>query len=144
MSVAWNDVLHNLDTQNSWEALRNIIRRAEERAVPKKRRRVKNRPLWMRQNVIRVVRKKKRLWKMYQATREYEEYLAYKNVEKEVRGLVPKAKRKFERKLAKEAKRKPKLFYSYIKSKMANRQSVGQLKEKTPIMYHLIMKWRMF
>ena len=39
------------------------------------------------------------------------------------------AKKKLERKLAKEAKRKPKMFYSYLKSKMSNRQSIGPLKD---------------
>ena len=50
----------------------------------------------MQKNVLRIIRKKKRLWKTYQKSKDYEEYLAYKCVEKEV---VREAKRKFERKL---------------------------------------------
>jgi hypothetical protein len=84
----------------------------------------------MQQNIIRVIRKKRRLWKVYQRSKEYEEYLAYKRVEKEVRSLVTKAKKKFERKIAKEAKRKPKQFYSYIRSRTVNRQTVGPLKDE--------------
>ena len=78
-------------------------------------------------------RKKRRLWATYQKSKDYEEYLAYKRVEAETRRLVRQAKRKFEKKLAKEAKRKPKMFYSYLKSKTSNRVSVGPLKENEQV-----------
>ena len=80
-----------------------------------------------------IIRKKRRLWATYQKSKEFEEYLAYKNVERETRRLVRQAKKKFERKLANEAKRKPKLFYAYLNSKMSNRHSVGPLKDKETI-----------
>ena len=83
----------------------------------------------MQQNVLRTIRKKRRLWSTYQQSKEYEEYLAYKRVEKEVRYVVRAAKKKFERSLAKEAKKKPKQFYAYLKSKTSNRQSIGPLKD---------------
>ena len=41
-----------------------------------------------------------------------------------------KTKKKFEKKLAKEAKKRPKMFYSYLRSKTANRSSVGPLKDE--------------
>ena len=43
------------------------------------------------------------------------------------------AKNKFEKKLAKEAKKKPKMFYSYLRSKTANRSSVGPLKDEAVV-----------
>ena len=41
---------------------------------------------------------------------------------------VRKAKKRFEKNLAKNAKKNPKAFWSYLKSKTANRESVGPLK----------------
>ena len=99
------------------------------RKSPTKRRRISSRPLWMQQNIMRIIRKKRRLWNTYRKSRDYEEYLAYKKVQDETQKLVRQAKRKFERKLAKEAKQKPKLFYSYLKSKSSNKQTVGPLKD---------------
>ena len=49
-------------------------------------------------------------------------------MEKEERRSVKHAKRTYEKKLAKEAKKNPKEFYSYLKSKTQNRESVGPLK----------------
>merc|ERR1712030_23581 len=52
---------------------------------------------------------------------------AYRNVQKEVQKSVKKAKRNFERKIAKDENKKA--FYSYMKKKTSNRVSVGPLKE---------------
>ena len=86
----------------------------------------------MQQNIMRVIRKR-RLWATYKKSKQYEEYLAYKAVEKETKKLVLQAKKKFEKKLAKEAKKKPKMFYSYLRSKTSNRSSVGPLKDNDAV-----------
>ena len=132
-NVNWDEYLRDLDAENSWIRFKERLQQAEDRCVPRKRRRVGNNPIWMKKNIIRVVRKKRRLWKRYKVTKDYEEYLAYKRVEKEVRNIVKNAKKRFEKKLAKEAKKNPKRFYAYMKSNTSNRQSVGPLKEGNTI-----------
>jgi hypothetical protein len=82
----------------------------------------------MTMNVMRTIRKKRRLWKVYKESKDHAEYRAYKKVEKAVKDSVRKAKKKFEKNLAKDVKKNPKAFYSYLKSKTSNRQSVGPLK----------------
>ena len=124
----WVTQLDSLNTLQSWDSIKGSIQEAENKSVPLKRRRISTRPLWMQQNVMRVIRKKRRLWETYRRSKDYEEYQAYQKVQKEARMLVRRAKRNFEKKLAKEAKRKPKLFYSYLKSRTSNKQSVGPLK----------------
>ena len=79
--------------------------------------------------IMRIIRKKRRLWKTYTSTSDYQAYLNYKEVENTVRKSVRNAKRKFERKLAANAKKDPKAFYAYLKSKTSNRENVGPLKE---------------
>jgi hypothetical protein len=46
-----------------------------------------------------------------------------------VKDSVRKAKKTFEKSLAKDVKKNPKAFYSYLKSKTSNKQSVGPLKD---------------
>ena len=58
--VEWPNVLHDLNAVESWEMFKGKVKQVEANAVPSKRRRVKSRPLWMQQNVIRVIRKKKK------------------------------------------------------------------------------------
>ena len=59
--------------------------------------------------------------------------LAYKKVEKFVKDAVRKAKQNFEKKLAKDVKKNPKAFYSYLKSRTSNRVTVGPLKDGVEI-----------
>ena len=127
--IDWEQELVNIDADQQWIKFKSIIDKVQSKHVPLKKRRAKNRPLWMNRNIIRTIRKKRRLWKVYTKSRDYDELLAYKSVEKTVQMSVKKAKRKFERKLAKKAKKNPKEFYAYIKSKSSNRESVGPLKD---------------
>ena len=64
-------------------------------------------------------------------TSDYQAYTNYKEVEKSVRKAVRNAKRNFERKLAANAKKDPKAFYTYLKTKTSNRENVGPLKDGT-------------
>ena len=82
---------------------------------------------------MRLIRKKRRLWRFYttdpRAKEDYNQFEAYKKVQKEVQTAVKNAKRNYERKLAKDCKRNPKAFWSYMKKKTSNRVSVGPLKD---------------
>ena len=109
-----------------------VLDREVQRFVPKKERKKGSKPLWMNKNIMRMIRKKRRLWRSYstdQRTRkDFASFEAFKKVQKEVEKAVKAAKRKLERRLAKNSKRNPKAFFSYIKKKSSNRVSVGPLK----------------
>ena len=109
-NVDWSACLDNLDTLQTWDFIKEKIKSAEAHSVPMKRRRVASKPLWMQQNILRIIRKKKRLWNTYQKSKMYEEYLAYKCVEKEVKSLVRRAKKKFEKK----QKKKRRILNSFM------------------------------
>jgi hypothetical protein len=127
--VDWEGEMTGLDTNQSWGMFKEKLEKAQDSAVPRKRRRIGNRPIWMTKNVLRTIRKKRHLWKVYRETKDHAEYRAYKKVEKTVKDSVRKAKKAFEKNLAKDVKKNPKAFYSYLKAKTSNRQSVGPLKE---------------
>ena len=133
-TINWEDQFINLDAEQKWKKFKEVIDQVQHEHVPLKKRRAQNRPLWMNHNIIRTIRRKRRLWKTYSKSKDHDEYVAYKSVEKAVQKSVRNAKRNFERKLAKKAKKNPKEFYSYIKSKSANRESVGPLKEGDDIL----------
>ena len=95
-----------------------------------KLRRTGQKPNWMNKNILRLIRKKKRLWRWYTTDggKDHASFQAYNNIQNEVKKVVKQAKKKLERKLAKEAKKNAKQFHSYIKKKTANRVNVGPLK----------------
>ena len=116
------------------ELFQEVLDREMEKAVPKKRRRQRFRPVWMNRSVMRLIRKKRRAWKFYstdpRCARDFQSFQAFKKVQKDVKNAVRQAKRKLERKLAKEYKKNNKAFHSYIKKKTSNRVTVGPLKDQ--------------
>ena len=131
-NVDWKAELNNISGLSGWEFLKKKIDEETHACVPVKMRRVGNRPLWMTRNVLRLIRKKRRLWRWYSSSRDYQEYMAYKQVQDEVKKSVKNAKRNFEKKLAKDAHRNnTKPFYSYMKKRTNNRVGVGPLKDST-------------
>jgi hypothetical protein len=113
----------------SWDIFKGVLKEETDRCVPKKKRRVGSKPVWMNKNILRLIRKKRRLWRWYsrEGGKDFESFQAYKKVQSEVQKSVRKAKRNFERKIAKSENKKA--FYSYMKKKTTNKVSVGPLKE---------------
>ena len=132
LGVDWEEQMGVRDTLESWDLFEEILNSATEECVPKKRRRTRNKPIWMTKNVMRIIRKKRRLWNSYRGTKDHAEFMAYKKVEDEVKKAVRNAKKAFEKKLVKDFKKNKKNtkpFYSYLKGKTSNRVSVGPLRK---------------
>ena len=128
-SFEWTEELDGLGTEECWTKIKETMNNLQEKYVPLRKRRENNQPVWMDRKLLRTIRKKRRLWKAYTQTDDYRDFTAYKEFEKETTKAVKNAKKKYERKLAKEAKKNPKQFYAYLKSKTSNRESVGPLKK---------------
>ena len=129
--IDWEEKFAEHGCEAAWTSFKSVLDDLQSKHVPLKLRRVSNRPVWMNRTLLRTIRKKRRMWRTYTASNDYQEYLAYKSFEKEVQKAVKKAKRKYERNLAKHAKQNPKEFYSYLKTKTSNKESVGPLKPDT-------------
>ena len=127
-NVQWEDLLAGKGAQQAWDTFLHRLEEEVERAVPWRTVRSSNKPLWMRANCLRLIRKKRKLWKEYTRCKEYQSFKAYKDVESKVKKAVHRAKKDLEKKLALDAKKNPKAFYRYINSKKCNRESVGPLK----------------
>ena len=108
-AIDWAAELEGKGAISSWDYVKEVIEKKTERCVPKKRRRPGHRPLWMTQNVMRLIRKKRRVWRWYTThcyTRgDFEEYQTYKKVQDQVKKAVRLARRNFESELAKDAKK---------------------------------------
>ena len=128
-AIDWQTKLTPLNAQSSWKYFKETVLSIEAECIPKKKRRTNSKPLWMRRNVMRTIRKKRRLWKHYCTTSDHQSYLAYKKVQKETSSIIRKAKREFEKKVAASAKKNPKAFYRYVNSRCKVQTKVGPLKD---------------
>ncbi len=85
------------------------------------------RPLWLYTKALEKVKKKREAYKRYINTQEEQDYVAYARIRNQVRWECRKAKRQFERELAKETKSNPKAFYSYTNGKLKTKSGIANL-----------------
>ena len=69
--IDWDLELQDKSGPEQWQILKDKLSQVMETNVPKKVRRRSNKPLWMKRNVLRLIRRKKRLWKQYNTSKEY-------------------------------------------------------------------------
>ena len=122
----WRRTMEGKTVNEAWELLKKKLEETTEKNVPKRRRRNRNRPPWLTQEILRGIRKKKRMWKKVRNGEGREEY---REEEKIVGKMIRNAKRSLEKRLAKEKNNK-RPFYAYVKGKTKSRQTVGQLRRK--------------
>ena len=70
--------------QEAWELLKNKIHESVDKHVPMRRPRNHNSPAWLSQNILRAIRRKKRLWTKAKSGECVEEY---RKEEKSVRNM---------------------------------------------------------
>ena len=126
----WSSVSDQSTVVEMWDTFRARINEAVEIYVPKKMRKSSRRPLWWNRNVQRARKNRLRMWERQKETKIYQDYLAYKRALNKSTKEVRKAKKKFERKLAKNIKSDPKAFYKYARSKMKVKDRVGPLEDE--------------
>ena len=121
----WVQDLKRLGTGDAWAAFCKKIEECVNRYVPVRRKRNRNRPPWLNQEILRAIRKKKRVWKQVKGGPIPAEY---KELEKTVKNMIRTSKRKFEKNLASSKTKNKKPFFAYIKKQTGCRQMVGPLK----------------
>ena len=102
--INWREEFGDCNGKQCMDIIYKVLDREMERYVPKKLRRAGQKPIWMNINNLRVIRKKKRLWQWYtrDGGKDYASFQAYRDEQQKVKKTVRQAKKKLERKLAKE------------------------------------------
>jgi hypothetical protein len=122
-SETWTG-LDQMSASEAWGCFSSKIDALVEIYVPPEPCGKPGRPPWMTREILRAVRRKRRMWeKSSSVSAEYRE------AEKKVRNLIRIAKRSLERKLARENNGNSKPFYAYLKAKTKSKTPVGPLKD---------------
>ena len=128
-NINWTNQFASKSTSNSLKFLTTKIEELTSKYVPTYEQKNGGQPPWMTRDVLRAVRKKKRLWKKYRTANSPGFLYEYKEQQKRVKTLIRKAKNRYEKKISCETKNK-RIFNSYLKSKLSCKSSIGPLKNK--------------
>ena len=130
-SINWETQMSGKSTEEAWEILKKHLDKVTEEFVPKSTSKDKSEPKWLNREIIRLIRKKKRAWKIYKLHNSAESRDNYKSLVSEVTKKVRNAKRGMEKRLANSTENNnSRRFANYIKSKTKTRISVGPLKDQ--------------
>jgi hypothetical protein len=124
----WVHLFSDKSVEDKWKILENELNNVVNKNVPKCQVKFSGRPAWMNQTLTRLKRKKVRYFKRMRQTGSVQHAQEYRQVTKELKRAVRKAKRRIEVKISKERGNEgKKKFNKYVKSKMKNKSEIGPL-----------------
>ena len=102
---------------NVYSLLKGHLKNTTEELVPKSTVKGETEPKWLNQEIIRLIRKKKRAWKIYKLYHWAESRDNYRNLVDEVKKGIRNAKRGMEKKLANSKDSHSRKFANFIKQR---------------------------
>jgi hypothetical protein len=126
-AINWKEDLYNLSTEEAWKFFCIILNDLTEKYVPRVKMKSNSHPSWMSRDLLKSIRKKRRVWKEYRVSGELRKYEEYKDLEKHVKSEVKRLKKQYEKKLSKMKTNNKKCFNGYLKNKLKNRTGIGPL-----------------
>ena len=128
-SIDWGISFLGLSASECWGYFLKVVCHIGDNFIPTRRRQSKQRrPAWMTTSILREIRSKRKLWRLYKANKSSEVFSRFQDKVKSVRRLISSAKFAFEKDLANNVKDNPKAFYGYVRSKQKVKDVVGPLR----------------
>ena len=127
----WDDELKGKDTEETWTIIKEQINKAINKSTPMTKPSGRKGKAWMNSETIEIVRKKHRLFReWHRKGNKDSEKKEYNKANNRARKECRKANRLFEKKVAEESKKNPKLFFHYANSKMKTKSGIADLNMK--------------
>jgi hypothetical protein len=128
--VSWAETLEGKTVDSAWNHFKTTLMESVEKNFPKCGTGTRLRNPWMTREILCLIRKKRRKWRVTKLSRSAEDMREYQEIEKETAKKIRNAKRKLEKDLVSGKDKNNRKFTRYIKSKSKSRTTVGPLKDK--------------
>ena len=129
--IEWENQLQDKNTEDSWQFIKSKITDCTKQHVPTRTTNQATgkptKPLWMNGKSMTTLKKKHEAFKRYMRTKEGKDYQEYTKFRNQTKWEVRKAKRDFEKQVAKQAKVNPKAFFQYANSKLKTKSGIADL-----------------
>ena len=128
----WDVLFANTTIQEATDMFEKIYNEAVEKCVPKSTitKERSNKPVWMSQTSYRSVKRKYSSWVRYLRTKQDSIYDEYTKKRNESNNEIRKARKNYEKKLAKECRKNPKAVWRYMKSTNKISSGIPNLKKQ--------------
>ena len=126
----WDMELSGKTVNEAWLHFKDRLHEAVTKSTPMSRSSGRRGKSWMDRETLNSVRKKHQLFRIWQQTRNEEDYTRYIKTRNKARKMCRLAQKRQEKEVATDAKQNPKTFWKFIKSKTTIRSGVADLKKK--------------
>ena len=119
LSLDWDSLLRGKSVQEAMDIFEQKYHSAVKECVPHKKSTTPKgpKPLWLNAHALRKVKKKHSSWTRYLNTKDGGDYQVYIYHRNEATHAVRKAKRDYEKAIAKECRKNSKVVWNYLKRK---------------------------
>jgi hypothetical protein len=125
---SWDDDLRDLTCDEAWEIFATRLNESMLKCIPKRKIGMKStKPTWITKTAIEKAKNKKRAYQKYLQTRNEDDYKLYARARNQSRWESRRAKKDFERNIAREAKANPKAFFKYVNSRLKTHAKIPDL-----------------
>ena len=134
VNINWVETLgKHEDIDMKWQTFTEVIHNLETKYVPKKKSKAthKKANVPLDRKCVDKIKKKHNLWKKYMKNKDGNIHEEYCRVRNQVKTMIKRARKKFEKESAMLIKENPKTAWKYIKSKFKIRDGVQNLRTDT-------------
>ena len=132
--IDWVEKFAGKTTQQCWDIFKEIYRQLVNEHVPLVSPREYNEP-WMNDRIMKLWKKKYHAWKRFSESNTYQAWKDYKKESNKLRKNIRKARRLFERKIAKNAGKNKRSFFKYVNSRLTVRPEITAIKGENGQLY---------
>ena len=134
MDLNLNEKIQEKQTEETWNIIASSILSSVDLCVPKIHLRNSNRnakdtkkPKWWNEKAKEKIARKRETYQKWLKTQDDDDYDMYARARNQAKSECRRSDIEYQKMIAKEAKTKPKLFYSFTQSKMKVREGIGDL-----------------
>ncbi|CAL4067303.1 unnamed protein product, partial [Meganyctiphanes norvegica] len=127
--IDWKAAFEGKSEQETWDIFKKELEVLVDKYVPLASPRDYNEP-WMNKPIMKLWKKKYNAWKRYTDRKGHYRYEEYKRETNKLKKQMRKAKRLYEKKLAKGVRYNKKAFYRYVNSKLTVRPEITEIQNE--------------
>ena len=126
----WKKELDGKNTEDQWQTFLRIVHDTKKLFVPKTRVGAPPRKPWLDNVTLELVRQKHRQYRHWLRTKNDNDYSSYLKARNKAKRACRKAKARYERDIAEQAKVNNKPFWAYVKAKTGTRTGIADLRRE--------------
>ena len=131
LSLDWDRLFEDKNVDEAWSIFEDKIVESMEKNIPtytinhSKKKKISKTPLT--ENMLKAIRKKHRMWQRYLETKDGQKYQEYCRARNKIRALTRGARSIYEKKIANDCKKNPKMFWNYVKNNLNSKSNIPDL-----------------